>query len=64
MNHPSQIFVSPVKKLVETLGQEGDGDNKKDEPFWCLTQGARISRSPCFLPEKNGVSKLVYLCSK
>jgi acylaminoacyl-peptidase len=49
---------------VENLARRGDGENEKDEPFTCLTQGARISRSPRFSPEKDGISKLVYLCSK
>ena len=66
LQRPCQIYASPVENLVKTLarGEGEDGENEQDEPFTCLTQGARISRSPRFSPEKNGISKMVYLCSK
>lgn len=71
LQRPSKIYASPVNNLMECLAQDEDTkenedsfESAKDEESICLTQAARISRSPRFAPEKNGVSKMVYLCSK
>ena len=70
---PSKIYASPVSNLMEELAPLVDTDKEvnsqdsvkiSDEECICLTQGARISRSPRFSPETNGISKMVYLCSK
>jgi len=70
MQRPSKIYASPINNLMEHLAQhdeeekEGTVEKLEDEECLCLTQGARISRSARFAPEKDGISKLVYLCSK
>ncbi len=69
---PSKIYASPVSNLMEELAtvdtdkEMNSQDSAKiyDKECICLTQGARISRSPRFSPEANGISKMVYLCSK
>ena len=74
LQRPSKIYASPVRSLMEYLAGEQDDNGKEvneennqkseDEECVCLTKNARVSRSARFSPEKNGISKMVYLCSK
>lgn len=67
LQRPSKIYASPVDNLMERLVQgkeEREDEKMEDDEYVCLTQGARIARSPRFSPVVNGVSKMVYLCSK
>lgn len=76
LQRPSRIYASPIVNLMERLVRddnddeeeiekdEGGAEKQEDDEYVCLTKGARVSRSPRFSPERNGISKMVYLCSK
>jgi acylaminoacyl-peptidase len=68
-NRPSQIYISPIKKLLSQMTQPPDFRAPiimptKDGPCTCITNNIRLARSPRFSRPKDGTSKLCFLSSE